>query len=74
MAFDADDERPDQFEDEHHANLPGPGYVSARKAFHDLFVLFADNIATVGQLSAHHDGNRIAKYLTELKFLRSCLA
>ena len=69
-AFDADDERPDPIETEHHAIFACPGYASARKAFQDLF---ADDVATVGQFFAQHDCDRIAKFLTEIKFLRSCL-
>ena len=69
-AFDADDERPDPIETEHHAIFACPGYASARKAFQDLF---ADDVATVGQFFAPHDCDRIAKILTEIKLLRSCL-
>ena len=66
-AFDANDERPDPIEIEHHAIFACPGYASARKAFQDLFA----DIATVGQFFAQHDCNRIAKFLTEIKFLVS---
>ena len=69
-AFDADDERLDPIETEHHAIFACTGYVSARKAFQDLF---ANDIATVGHFFAQHDCDRIAKSLTEINYVRSCL-
>ena len=73
-AFDADDERPDPVETEHHAIFACPGYVSARVAREVFQDLFADDNATVGQFFAQPDCDCIAEFLTEIKSLRSCLS
>ena len=65
---DSDEERPDPVEDEHHAIFSCSGYVSARRAFDDLF---PEDVVSVGQFLAQPDCNRIAKFLTEIRFLRA---
>ena len=69
-AFDSDldEERPDPVENELHAIFACSGYVSARRAFSDLFP--ADAVS-VGQFLVQPDCNRTAKFLTQIRFLRA---
>ena len=43
---DSDEERPDPVQDEHHAIFACLGYMSARRAFSDLF---PEDVVSVGQ-------------------------
>ena len=67
-AFDSDDEWPDPVEDEQHAIFDCSGYASARQVFHDLF---GAQVSTVAQFLSQPDCNRVAKFLTEIRFLRA---
>ena len=67
-AFDSDDERPDPVEDEQHAIFDCVGYASARHILQDFSNA---QVGSVAQFLWKPDCNRIAKFLTEIRFLRA---
>ena len=68
--FDADVERHYPIEDEHHAIFDCVPWLCVGQ---DLFADDIADIATVDQLFAQRGCDCIAKFLADIKLLRSCL-
>ena len=67
-SFDSASESGDPVEDEHHAIFDCAGYTYARSLFPDLF---AENVSSVGQFLNQPNCNRVAKFLTWIRYIRS---
>ena len=69
-SYDSDPEASDPVEDEQHAIFDCSSYNYARSLFPDLF---AEDMSTVGQFLNQPNCNRVAKFLTWIRYIRSNL-
>lgn len=69
-SYDSDPEASDPIEDEHHAIFECSSYNYVRGLFPDLF---PENVLSVGQFLNQPNCNRVAKFLTLIRYIRANL-